>query len=245
MTEETQQVQKTKEDISIESSDLLRKDLENLKSDTEFEGKRIEMKKWLFEQRLDYGRFFFDHHAKQRMSMFNYFLIFVGFVLTAYATLFKDGQYLISTALASVGALLTLVFIILDRRNEELVHISEDVLESLEWDLLFSGYNRVIAWPKRRNWLGFMNVKSQLRPIGIFRRQSADTSGLECERYRDPSGAIKEATASKFGICTESRRYEHGKWLPRFQLAIFGIFVFLAVFPWVHREAPEIFHVFH
>src|SRR5450432_3651859 len=38
----------------------------------------LKLKQWLFEKRLEYARYFFDHHAKQRMSMFNFFLVFVG-----------------------------------------------------------------------------------------------------------------------------------------------------------------------
>src|SRR6266700_6624273 len=113
----------------------------------------IELKWRLFEKRFDYAWDCFDFHAKQRMTMFNYFLIFVGFVITGYANLLKDGSYWISTALALVGPGLTVVFVVLERRNEELVNIAEDVLESLESDVLFDEYEREILWPHRRERL--------------------------------------------------------------------------------------------
>ena len=193
--------------------DLLHKDLKALKSEADFQGKNIELKRWLFEQRLTYAWNFFDFHAKQRMSMFNFFLIFVGFVISAYATLLKDGYCTVSSILAFTATVLTCFFIRLERRNEELVFIAEDVLTSLECDVLFEGYNREVVWPHRRSWwLGQMNKKQELKPSGIFRRQKEED---------------KEFKPSK---------NEHGKWLPRFQIAIVVIFGILAVLPWLPKN---------
>lgn len=90
-------------------------------------GSLLEGKKWLFEKRLEYARQFFNYQAQQRMTMFNFFLVFVGFVVAGYGNLFKDGNCRMTTFLAIAGAILTIVFIFLERRNEELVHITEDV----------------------------------------------------------------------------------------------------------------------
>jgi len=138
--------------------------------------------------------------------MFNFFLLFTGLFVNAYVTVFKENLYLLSTILALFGAALTVIFVFLERRNEELVHIAENVLESLESDVLFSEYNREIPWPRRRNWLGRMKGKDhrELRAIGILLRQ------------------IKS-------------QYSHGKWLPWFQYLIVLTFLFLAIFPWVDK----------
>ncbi|HTA23060.1 MAG TPA: hypothetical protein VK763_05970 [Terriglobales bacterium] len=170
-------------------------------------------RKWLFEQRLDYAWKFFDFHAKQRMSMFNFFLIFVGFVLSAYATLLKDGNRAVCALLAFTAAILTFVFLCLERRNEELVYIAEDVLLSLEGDVLFAEYKRMIPWPHRRSWLfGPMNRTPKAEhQSGIFLRQQAEDKD-------------ENIGFSKF---------EHGKWLPRFQVAIFVIFSLLIFIPWL------------
>jgi hypothetical protein len=170
---------------------------------------RLELKKWLFEKRLEYARYFFDHHAKQRMQMFNFFLIFAGFIVAGYATILKEYAP-ISSALAVVGAGLTVLFIFLDRRNEELVHITEDVLGALESDVLFSGYERNVPWPRRRTWWGRMEARPQRRPLGIFLRQRADD-----EKLGEPS------------------KYEHGRWIPRFQRCIFILFAALVILPWI------------
>ncbi len=173
----------------------------------------IEQKWRLFEKRLTYAWNFFDFHAKQRMTMFNFFLILVGFVVSAYATLLKDGYCLASTVLAVAGAIFACIFLLLDRRNEELVHIAEAVLVSLESDVLFAGYKRRISWPKRRRWYGKMDEKPRVRLLGILLRQAAD----ESERKLGKS-------------C-----YEHGTWLPVFQFCIILTFAVLARLPWVHE----------
>jgi hypothetical protein len=206
--------------------------------------KKLALEKWLFERRLDYARYFFDHHAKQRMSMFNFFLIFSGFVISGYANLSKDGNYLFSTTLALAGAVLTIFFICLDRRNEELVHIAEDVLGALESDALFTGYDRFISWPKRHKHWYALEVEGSptYRPLGIFRRQIADESGLV------ETVSIQQTSEGKEIVnkdCTEWKKsepqkcdkskYEHGKWLPGFQFCILGMFVILAILPWIHE----------
>jgi hypothetical protein len=211
------------------------------------ESPRLTQKKWLFERRLEYARYFFDHHAKQRMSMFNFFLVFVGFALAAYGTLLKDGVPGIAAILAFIAAMLTVFFICLERRNEELVHITEDVLKSLESDVLFSGYNRRISWPKRHKhwWSTKLESDVQLWPLGIFRRQTADEDGQVDEHHYTNDGGVlcKRPVAwlneSKYTV--EKSIFEHGRWLPRFQLFIMGMFVFLGILPvflgipWIHQ----------
>src|SRR5258708_16645287 len=119
----------------------------------------------LFEKRLDYGLKFFDHHAKQRMSMFQFFLIFVGFIFAGYGSLFKDGNFEVAAGLAILGAALSFCFIPLDRRNEELVHVAEDLLGSLERDVLFAEYEQKMAWPHRRG-LWRMNKEEKTKLSG-------------------------------------------------------------------------------
>jgi hypothetical protein len=178
-------------------------------------GDLLEQKKWLFGKRLEYAREFFNYQAQQRMTMFNFFLVFVGFVITGYGALFKQSSCRMTTFLAIAGAILTIVFIFLERRNEELVHISEDVLKWLENDVLFKGYDREVTLPKRRHLLGWMREnRTEVWPLGIFRRQDKD-----------------EETPAKGGLGRSP--YEHRKWLPRFQYCILALFVALALLPWV------------
>lgn len=195
-------------------------------------GKSLELEKWLFDKRLEYARFFFDHHAKQRMSMFNFFLVFLGLVLSAYATLFKDAHYVTAGFLGFIASILTLFFIFLERRNEELVHISEDVLESLESDALFCGYDRPILWPRRRGLWRMKESESIKRPLGIFRRQTADKHG----RIRTKEGQFIEVEKCERG----GSPYEHGIWMPAFQAVVLTVFVILCIAPWIYVAWPLI-----
>lgn len=199
---------KAERSLDLSADDLLKQESTRSQKPAE----QLEVERWLFERRLEYARYFFDHHAKQRMTMLNFFLIFVGLTLSAYSALMKDEHPEVASLLALFGALLTLAFVALDRRNEELVHVAEDVLGHLETDVLFRGYNRVVEVPRRRK---FMRVhgRTELRPIGIFRRQGWDQID-----YRRSS-------------------YEHGTWVPVLQLALLALFVLLCFFPFFFRAS--------
>ncbi len=203
----------------------------------------IERKKWLFEKRFNYGVEFFKFHADRRMKMFQFFLIFVGLVAGAYATLLTKGYVVGSSLLGFFAGVLTICFLFLEHRNEELVHIAEDVLASLESDALFAGYFRPIPWPRRRNWLGWMGPKPLTsRPVGIFRREAADIYG----KFRDQTDWV-----TAYGNCSrnpnkQSRsRYEHGKWLPWVERGIFVLFILLTVLPWLPPTETICGHTIH
>lgn len=185
--------------------------------DLERDPKEIENKWRLFEARYAYAWNYFDFHAKQRTTVFNFFLIVVALFVNAYITAFKEvkgiDMYILTTILAISGGLITVFFAFLDRRNEELVHIAEDVLESLEKDVLFAEYEHQVLFPRRRNWWGRMNIQQgrQTRKLGILVRQTIDDNDRDVGR-------------SKFS---------HGTWLPCLQNLIVFVFLLLAVYPWV------------
>ncbi len=193
----------------IESPDLSFEELRDNVDVTQIENK------WrLFEARQSYAWNYFDFHAKQRTTMFNFFLLFAGLFVNAYVTVFKEHFYPLLTLLALFGVAITVIFIFLERRNEELVHVAEDVLESLESDVLFAKYDRDILWPRRRDLWGRKKKASRLsRPLGILLRQTKDDSDSRC------------------GVS----QYSHGTWLPRFQYFIGLGFLILAIFPWVQK----------
>lgn len=187
----------------------------------------LEQKWKLFEKRFQYAWDFFDFHATQRTTMFNFFLVFVGFIFAGYASLLKDAPFPLAMVVALVGAVLTFIFIFLDRRNEELVHIAEAVLESLESDVLFDGYKRKIRWPMRRKWVS-MDEKLTERQVGILLRQTIDED------------SINPRTGKKLG----QSRYRHGRWIPIFQVAIMVLFVGLAIFSGLQWKATDFHHTF-
>jgi hypothetical protein len=86
---------------------------------------------------LDYTWKWFEYHAKQRVSMFNYFLVASGILANAYVHVFCSSCFRLAAVLALAGALIAGAFIFLDRRNAQLVYLAEDVLRKLEITVLF------------------------------------------------------------------------------------------------------------
>jgi hypothetical protein len=181
------------------------------------EAANLEQKWKLLGKRFEYAWNFFEFHARQRTTMFNFFLVFVGFIFTGYASLLKDAPCLLSMVVALTGAALTIVFIFLDRRNEELVHVAEATLLSLEKDVLFAGYVREVSWPMRRAWHGGMKGAATRRQLGILLRQESDENSIG------------------------KSKYEHGRWIPTFQCVMFLLFLLLAVFSYCQWKSAD-FH---
>jgi hypothetical protein len=87
--------------------------------------------------RFEYAWRWFSFHAKQRISMFNFFLIGIGILANAYVFLVMGDINEAAGTLAIIGALASAVFVLLDRRNHQLVHIGERLLKELENNDLF------------------------------------------------------------------------------------------------------------
>jgi hypothetical protein len=158
----------------------------------------------LYEARFEYAWKYFDFHATQRTTMFNFFVLFSGFVIDACIRLFQSQNWLTLLSVSALGTVVTLFFVFLDRRNEELVHVAEDILRALEKDVLFKGFIRTSKF-KQRTWRGKMVEKEETRRLGIFVREEDD------EKAKRKS------------------KYLHGTWLPRIQYTIGAVFFFLAL----------------
>ncbi len=167
---------------------------------------KIEYQWKLMEIRFDYAWKYFDFHAKQRTTMFNFFILFSGVLANAYVLLFNNNYYFLSIFVAFLGVSIAIIFIFIDRRNEELVHIAEDVLLCLEREVLFKDCKCIINWPKRRKLSGSMKFQPTERQIGIFLREEADEI--------DDGKSI----------------YSHGKWLPRIHIIIALFFLLCCIY---------------
>ena len=170
----------------------------------------------LYNARFEYAWRYFDFHAKQRTTMFNFFIIFSGFFIGACATLFKDEQYALTGILSFFGVVISLMFIFLERRNEELVHIAEDILHELEKELTFKEFTRNVVCPNRRNFWGIILKDKRIVPLGIFMRQD----------HEDNDPKIKKSENS------------HGKWLPWIELLIaliYVVFILILALPCLQR----------
>lgn len=91
-----------------------------------------------FDKQLEYAWNWFNYHAQQRISMFNFSLIANGIILSAISSLYKDAQYEVIVTASVLGVLLSVSFVFLDYRNKELVHVGENILIKLEKKWLFT-----------------------------------------------------------------------------------------------------------
>ena len=91
----------------------------------------------LVKLQFDYAWKWFDFHAKQRTTLFNYYLIIAGILANALVTSYKEHYDAIIQALGALGAVTSLAFMIFDVRNRDMAAQAENVLEKLEEDVLF------------------------------------------------------------------------------------------------------------
>jgi hypothetical protein len=89
------------------------------------------------EIRFEYAWRWFDFHAKQRMQLFNFFLIITGILANAYVAAYRDRLHFMTIAVSLLGVLQACGFFVFDLRSRLLTRFSEDVLEKLERDWIF------------------------------------------------------------------------------------------------------------
>jgi hypothetical protein len=109
----------------------------------------------LTKMQFDYAWKWFDFHAKQRTTLFNYFMVIVGILANALVTALKEGYQTLIIPIGILGATTSLAFIVFDIRNRHLVRQAEDVLEKLEDDHIYPAEFQGGA----RKRLGFMVVE--------------------------------------------------------------------------------------
>lgn len=102
---------------------------ENQYSDKEGNSKNSSLSKYAWK--------WFEYHAKQRVSMFNFFLLASGVFAHATVSLICEKYFIPAMGLAFIGIIVSFSFLVLDRRNAGLVDMGEDVLRRLEDDSLF------------------------------------------------------------------------------------------------------------
>jgi hypothetical protein len=85
----------------------------------------------------------FEFHARQRTTMFHFFVILSPFLFGGCFILFKDREVMGSLpaiVAAVASALLAFIFFLLDTRNTQLYGVSKDALSLVESQLLFTSY---------------------------------------------------------------------------------------------------------
>jgi hypothetical protein len=93
--------------------------------------------------------------AEQRVKIFYYFLIIVGVLananIQAYIYIYiAKGILFPNLLIGLVGSIISLIFILLDSRNRQLVAIGERCLKHLEQNIVFSGCELGILLQKEK-----------------------------------------------------------------------------------------------
>ena len=154
----------------------------------------------LLTLRFEYAWRYFSFHATQRTTMFNFFLVFSGFFVGACAKLLEQEKHGFLSIMFAFGAIITFIFIFVERRNEELVHVEEDVLMKLEEDL-FKDYK-------------FEPVEKRREFCGRLKKQGEGTIRVTI---------LDRKVNKKSANC-------HGRWLPIIEFLLFIMYVLGALY---------------
>jgi Na+-driven multidrug efflux pump len=83
----------------------------------------------------------FEFHARQRTTMFHFFIILAPFLFGGCFILFKEREIVGAApaiVAAGAGALLAVIFYLLDQRNKQLYSVSKEALSLLEQHFLYT-----------------------------------------------------------------------------------------------------------
>lgn len=97
---------------------------------------RDERKDELMRLKFDYAWRYFALHARQRVVMFNFFLLGSSFLASGYGLLIREQFYWHAAVVAIVGVLVGVISFLLDYRNHQLVGLGEQALKSVEQEYL-------------------------------------------------------------------------------------------------------------
>lgn len=90
--------------------------------------------------KLSYAWNVWEFHGRQRMSMFNYLLVIVGILVSAYITALKDKDlHGIVLAICLLGFVQCFVFVMIDWRNRAILYFADSLLRESEGELFKSG----------------------------------------------------------------------------------------------------------
>jgi hypothetical protein len=168
----------------------------------------------VLKARQEYGWGWFDFHAKQRTTIFNYFLVALALVMNAFATLMRSGPYYIAVMVAVAGALAAFAFLCLEVRNRQLVRWGEEVPQDSERNFLFSSISGEASVSK---------ILSREKP-------PADASQGAVEDWRQDGKYTLEGERWKYDFPVVGKiSINHGTWFPAIILGAAFLFIILAI----------------
>ncbi|MBN9673739.1 hypothetical protein [Roseibium aggregatum] len=82
------------------------------------------------EQALSHATSLYTYHAQQRLHGFRYFFTATGIAGAAFGATFHDGAFGLSIAAALFGVIMSILFLLLDNRNQQLVDCDEQPMKA-------------------------------------------------------------------------------------------------------------------
>lgn len=116
---------------------------------------------------FDYAWNWFEYHATQRLVAFRYFLIFLCIIAIALNSAVEASNLNVARILGGLGAFISLAFLILEIRNEQLVNVGRDALKAIESDKSYPAAEKLklLSIDRRRSVL--LSHKLWLRMIYV------------------------------------------------------------------------------
>ena len=159
------------------------------------------------ELRFSYAWNYFSFHARQRTTMFNFFLIAVGIIANAVILALRDYLPLaVPMSLLVVGAVFCFAFFCLDKRNVQLLDMGENILAKLEEDTVFKG-------------LGSVEGLEEI-PLGFLHREA-----VEEKRRKEVGVENPERRYLRWRTGLTGRLFRHGTWIPFIQWLLMVAFL--------------------
>jgi len=121
----------------------------------------------MLKLRFDYAWKYFDSAARQRMLFFNYFLIAVGILASAFGFAMKEGLHPVAVFVGVFGCAASIGSIFFDIRMLAFVRRAETVLESLERQSIFpDGFRAVGPAGQEGEQLGLARTEPDAKAAG-------------------------------------------------------------------------------
>lgn len=197
---------------------------------------RVELLKLQFE----YAWRDWQFNAQQRMTVFQFFVALTAAGAALLGVLAREGMYMGAAAASLLGAFLAAIFFLLDRRNEELLRESEDLLRTLEEEALFRDAHFTPPQRSRRWPLGLPaeQLPVQELPLGLRRRSDAERRLRAAALDGAGGDGWLRAFRLRIGLGLDGLSpYRFGFWLPAVE-ALVCAFLLVAAVAFLLLPAP-------
>lgn len=155
----------------------------------------------LTKLQFDYAWKWFAYHADQRIKMFNYMLVVFGIAAAGIVNALDQGKHIPPEAIAMlcfISSVVAIFFVLVDRRNRNLIWLGEDVLIHLERDDIFGTGKKIAGRKGKPVTLGLLwRQDAELNPQKVRQAPSAECRGQRSKlsirsRLCDVSNYVRE-----------------------------------------------------